>query len=89
MPRKLSKAAEVMIDLHNTTRMDVERKMRQQGFSVVAFDIAELVGIQKSVETLLDYQGCNHGKIVVDLNGEPTEESEPDWRVKFNKPKEL
>ncbi len=83
MPKKTTKAAQQLINLHNSTRESVEKSLKEKGYMLAVGDIAELVGIQKSVENLIDFQGCNHGTIVVDASGNPSDEDEPDWRIKF------
>jgi len=85
MPRQTSKDADKLISFHDSKRMEVEKSISSKGFFESSFDISLLKGIEETIDAVLNFQGCHHGKIVVDNSGEPTNEEEPSWRIKFNR----
>lgn len=88
MPRKTTKLANELIDFHNQKRKSVESTINSKGFFDASFNIAELKGVQETIEKVLDFQGCNHGNISVDSQGQPSDDNNPEWRVSFNKQSE-
>lgn len=83
MPRKTTKVARMAIKAHDSFRVNVEEKIKKEGFLNSVDLISQLTGMEVLLIKILTHQNCYHGFNPVDSDGHATTEDQPSWRVSY------